>query len=324
MHEDSPPAPRESQIPDWSLHRLKVFWAVAHHLSFTRAAEELSIAQPAVSHHIRSLELDLGVELFERRHRRIALTDAGVILFETCGDVFARLRDSAEELAGIRGGTGGSIVIAADSTVGTYVIPHALSSFHRAYPNVDIALQVDNRGGVIRRLREWQCELAVMASPPSDLDCEIEPFLLDRLVVVGPPDHPLAHEPLISISRLAEERFLIREQGSGTREATLRLFEQAGRRLHPAMELGSGEAIQQAVSAGLGIAVVSRWTVDLEVEAGRLVVFRAEGFPLERRWSIVRLRERRATTATRHCHDFLAQWALTAEPRAWQGPMSPV
>src|SRR5450759_4323479 len=99
MHEESSPAPHESQIPDWSLHRLKVFWAVAHNLSFTKAAEELAIAQPAVSHNIRALEDELGVELFERRHRRIALTASGRILFETCGDVFARLRASAEELA---------------------------------------------------------------------------------------------------------------------------------------------------------------------------------------------------------------------------------
>jgi DNA-binding transcriptional LysR family regulator len=150
-----------------------------------------------------------------------------------------------------------------------------------------------------------------MADPPGVIGVEVAPFTLDRLVAIAAPDHPLQGRHSISLSSLTGERFLLREAGSGTRAATERLFARAGIRLEPAMELGSTGAIKQAVAAGLGISVVSRWAIDLELQVGRLIVLDVVGLPIERRWSIVNLGARRLTPAAGVCRDFLEAHAAS-------------
>jgi DNA-binding transcriptional LysR family regulator len=289
----------------WNLHRLRLFHAVARLGSFTAAARELSIAQPAVSHQVKALETDLGAQLFSRRGRGIELTPAGQVLAETCSDVLHRLDEGARALAELRVGARGTVDIAADTTSGIYVVPAALGSFHRSHPGIDVTLHVENRNGVLRRLTERTCDLAVMADPPGTIGLEVAPFVIDRLVAIAAPDHPLGGQRSIDLTRLAAERFLLREAGSGTRAATERLFARAGIRLEPAMELGSTGAIKQAVAAGLGVSVVSRWAIDLELHAGRLTVLDVVGLPIERRWSIVHLGARRLTAAAGVCRTFL-------------------
>ncbi|HEX5149461.1 MAG TPA: LysR family transcriptional regulator, partial [Candidatus Limnocylindrales bacterium] len=166
---------RVPAAPDWNLHRLRLFRAVARSLSFTAAARELAIAQPAVSHQIRSLEEELGVQLFTRRGRSVALTDVGAVLLEAVDDVVHRLDDGARAMSEVRAGLRGSVDIAADTTSGIYVVPAALGAFHRARPTIDITLSVENRRGVIRRLTDRICDLAVMADPPREIDCELAP-----------------------------------------------------------------------------------------------------------------------------------------------------
>jgi DNA-binding transcriptional LysR family regulator len=302
-HASQPPGPI-----DWNLHRLRIFLAVATWRSFTEAGRELSIAQPAVSHQVKSLERQLGVRLFERRGRTVELTDVGQVLLETARDVVHRLDDGARAMAEVGAGLRGSVAIAADTTSGIYVVPMALGAFHVERPAIEITLHVENRRGVIRRLTDRECDLAVMADPPRDLDCDVVPFVVDRLVVVAAPTHPLAGRARIDDRTLTDERFLVREPGSGTRGATERFFARAGRPLSVGMELGSTGAIKQAVAAGLGIAVVSRWAIDLELGAGRLVVLDAVGFPIERRWSIVDLRDRRRSTAAGLLRSFLTTY----------------
>lgn len=297
----------------WNLHRLRIFWAVARHLSVTRAAHELAIAQPAVSQQVKALEAELGAALFQRRGRGIELTDAGRLLSEVCADVFHSLDEGGRMLAELDAGSRGSVRIAADTTSGIYVVPGALGAFHRAHPAVEVTLHVENRSGVLRRLTERTCDLAVMATPPEEIGVEVEPFLWDRLVVIAAPDHPLAGRCEIGIATLAGERFLVREPGSGTRAATERVFARAGRRLQAVMELGSSGAIKQAVAAGLGVAVISRWAIELELQLGRLVVLDALGFPLERRWSLVNLRSRRLSAAALLCRRFLAEYAAAQD-----------
>ncbi len=296
---------RDSRPVHWNLHRLRLFLTVARLGSYTAAARELSIAQPAVSHQVKALEGELGTRLFDRRGRGIELTSAGHALMETCNDVFHRLDEGARALAELSVGTRGAVDIAADTTSGIYVVPAALGSFHRSHPGIDITLHVENRNGVLRRLTERTCDLAVMADPPGAIGVEVAPFTLDRLVAIAAPDHPLRGQRSISLTTLTEERFLLREVGSGTRAATERLFGRAGLRLEPAMELGSTGAIKQAVAAGLGISVVSRWAIDLELQVGRLTVLNVVGLPIERRWSIVNLGARRLTAAAGVCRDFL-------------------
>jgi DNA-binding transcriptional LysR family regulator len=298
----------------WNLHRLRIFRAVARGLSFTAAARELAIAQPAVSHQVRALEDELGVRLFERHGRTISLTEQGTSLLATADDVIARLEDGARALVEIETGERGSVDIAADTTSGIYVVPAALGALHRARPALEITLHVENRQGIIRRLMERTCDLAVMADPPARVGCDVAPFLLDRLVVIAAPDHPLVGRPGLHVETLARERFLVREPGSGTRAATERFFARASRPVPPGMELGSTGAIKQAVAAGLGLAVVSRWAIDLELRVGRLAILDVAGFPLERRWSIVNLQARRLSPAAKLAREFLTGYARRPRP----------
>jgi DNA-binding transcriptional LysR family regulator len=297
----------------WNLHRLRLFGTVARLGSYTAAARELSIAQPAISHQVKALEADLGAALFDRHGRGIELTAAGRVLLETCTDVFHRLDEGARALAELSAGARGSVDLAADTTSGIYVVPAALGQFHRLRPGIDVTLHVENRNGVLRRITDRTCDLAVMADPPGAIDLEVTPFRFDRLVAIASPDHRLRAERSISLATLAGERFLSREVGSGTRAATERLFARAGLRLDPAMELGSTGAIKQAVAAGLGVSIVSRWAIDLELQVGRLVVLEVAGLPIERQWSIVNLRARRLTAAAAACRGFLESHALAPE-----------
>lgn len=302
-------------VADWNLHRLRLFRAVARSLSFTAAARELAIAQPAVSHQIRSLEEELGVQLFVRHGRSVTLTDVGEVLLETVDEVVHRLDDGARAMSEVRAGLRGSVDITADTTSGIYVVPAALGAFHRARPAIDITLRVENRRGVLRSLTDRTCDLAVMADPPREIDCEVAPFLLDRLVVIAALDHPLAGRRAVAAEELAGERFLVREPGSGTRSATERFFfSRIGRPVDPTMELGSTGAIKQAVAAGLGVAVVSRWAIDLELTVGRLAILNVAGFPIERGWSIVNLRARHLSAAASQARAFLAEYAATLPP----------
>jgi DNA-binding transcriptional LysR family regulator len=314
MQDRASRGPEGLRAVDWNLHRLRLFRAVARSLSFTAAARELAIAQPAVSHQIRSLEEELGVQLFARRGRSVTLTDVGEVLLETVDDVVHRLDDGARAMTEVRAGLRGSVEIAADTTSGIYVVPRALGAFHRARPAIDITLRVENRRGVLRRLTDRFCDLAVMADPPGEIDCDVAPFLLDRLVVIAALDHPLAGRPGVTAEALAGERWLVREPGSGTRAATERFFARTRRSVAPAMELGSTGAIKQAVAAGLGVAVVSRWAIDMELTLGRLVILDVTGLPIERGWSVVNLRTRHLSAAARKARDFLTEYAATMPP----------
>jgi len=298
-----------SASPHWNLHRLRIFRAVARGLSFTAAARELAIAQPAVSHQVRALEDELGVRLFERHGRTISLTEQGASLLATTDDVIARLDDGVRAMVQIGTGERGSVDIAADTTSGIYVVPAALGALHRARPALEITLHVENRRGVLRRLTERTCDLAVMADPPARVGCDVAPFLLDRLVVIAAPDHVLVGRVGIDVETLARERFLVREPGSGTRAATERFFARGSRAVPPGMELGSTGAIKQAVAAGLGLAVVSRWAIDLELRLGRLAILDVSAFPLERRWSLVNLRSRHLSPAANLTRAFLTEYA---------------
>jgi DNA-binding transcriptional LysR family regulator len=302
------------RVVRWNLHWLRLFLTVARLGSYTAAARELSIAQPAISHQVKSLEAELGVQLFDRRGRHIELTAAGVTLLDACIDVFHRLDEGARAIAELSAGASGTVEIAADTTSGIYVVPATLGLFHRSHPGIDVKLHVENRTGVLRRLTERTCDLAVMADPPGAIGLDVARFSLDRLVAIAAPDHPLRSRRSTSLSTLAGERFLSREVGSGTRAATERLFARAGVRFEPAMELGSTGAIKQAVTAGLGISVVSRWSIELELQAHRLVVLDVAGLPIERRWSIVNLTARRLSAAAAACRSFLEAHAEAAGP----------
>ncbi|MBK1725802.1 LysR family transcriptional regulator [Halorhodospira neutriphila] len=300
-----------------TLRQLKVFESVARHLSFTRAAEELYLTQPAVSMQIKQLEQQIGLPLFEQIGKRIYLTEAGEEVRRYAQRISAELRELGDGLEALRGLNSGRLRLTVASTA-NYFATDLLANFSRRQPGITFQLEVTNREGVIRRIQDNEMDLAIMGKPPEALDVAAEAFMPNPLVVIASPEHPLADGAPIPLERLQDELFVLREKGSGTRNAVERFLEQRGLRLHGGLEMSSNEAIKQSVQAGLGLGVVSIHTVALELELGRLRVLNVEGFPLERHWYLVHRSGKRLSPAAQAFRRFI----LDEADAHWQTPAS--
>ena len=287
-----------------TLRQLQIFEAVARLESFTAAARELNLTQPTVSMQVGKLAEELGLELLEQVGRRVRLTSDGRKVMQAAADILARTEELRELAQELKGEVRGDLRIAT-VTSAAYFLPHILGSFLKRYPRVEPFLSVTNRARVIELLRTGEDDLIIMGRAPQELDVVAHPFLDNELVVIAPPGHPLQHERGIPLARLAEERFLGRERGSGTRLAVDSLFAEHGLSVRPTMELGSAEAIKQAVLAGLGISVLPRQTVQREAEAGHLAILDVEHFPLVRQWFAVHLKQRRLSLVAQRFLDYL-------------------
>lgn len=284
-----------SRLERLTIRQLRVFCAVARLLSYTRAARELGCQQPTVSAHVAELEKITQLILLEQWGKRLTLTSEGRELYVHAQQVVAAADEAWQAMAQLRGVALAEQVplrIAADTMVGTYVLPRILGAFHRRQPEVVLHLQVANRADVRSRLLAGEADLVIAGRPPAVEGLIAEPFLANPLVAVAAAEHPLAGQRAISLARLADEVFLLREVGSGTRAAVEELFEVAGISLKTEMVLGHIEAIKQAVAAGLGVSVLSKAAVQREVACGTLAILDVEQFPLQRRWYIARLAER--------------------------------
>jgi LysR family transcriptional regulator, low CO2-responsive transcriptional regulator len=244
-------------VQNATLHQLKVFAAVASHNSFTRAAEELFLTQPTVSMQVKQLAKTVGLPLFEQVGKKLYLTEAGKELYATCQDIFERLDRFEIAIADIKGLKQGTLRIAVVTTA-KYVIPRILGPFCQRYPGIDISLTVTNHQRLVDSLTANQHDLYILSQPPEDIDVTVVPFLENPLVVLAARNHPLAQEKNIPIARLAEETFIMREPGSGTRKALQQMFEAHNVPLKAKLDLGSNETIKQAVAGGLGISVLSK------------------------------------------------------------------
>ena len=271
---------------DITLQQLRVFEAVAHHRSFTKAAEAVHLTQPAVSIAIRRMEETVGIPLFERIGKKVYLSRAGEALAEQIRVIHREIDNLGSLVSSLQGGVQGPLCIAGVTTC-KYFMPHLLGAFVRLYPGVRPSLTVTNRARVLHRLAENQDDLVIMGQVSEGLPVEAFPFLDNSLVVVGWPTHPLAGRRNLALRALLQERFLSREAGSGTRAAVDQAFRRERTEIEPYMELGSSEAIKQAVIAGLGISVLSARNVRPEVEQGRLRILDVAGFPLRRHWYAV-------------------------------------
>lgn len=297
-----------------SLRKLRVFEAVARHLSYTRAAEEFHLSQPAVSMQVRQLEDAVGLPLFERLGKRILLTDAGQEVLHYSQAINRSLREMNEVLESLKGVSQGRLQIAVASTV-NYFAPRLLAVFQQRYPGIGLRLDVTNRENLVHLLDSNTVDLVLMGLPPSDIEVESEAFLDNPLVVIAPPDHPLAGARKIPLTRLAEEHFVMRETGSGTRQAMERFFSERGLTIRHGMQMTRNEAVKQAVRSGLGLGVVSLHTIELELETRRLVTLDVEGFPDCRQWYLVYRRGKRLSPAASAFRDFvMAEAAGIAVP----------
>ena len=291
-----------------TLRQLKVFESVARHLNYTRAAEELFLTQPAVSMQVKQLEESLGVALFEQLGKRIHLTEAGREVLGYARTVTQQLDELEGVLNHIKGLSGGKLRISV-ATTANYFIPTLLGTFSRRYPEVTISLDVTNRETLLQQLTENTVDLVIMGQPPSSLDADADAFMENPLVIVAPPDHPLAREKKIPLARLQEETFLVREPGSGTRIAMERFFAEREMHLKTGMEVGSNEAIKQSVQAGLGLGLLSRATIEQELTLKRLVVLDVAEFPIMRHWYLVHRRGKRLSDAAEAFRQFMLKEA---------------
>jgi DNA-binding transcriptional LysR family regulator len=269
-----------------TLHQLKVFEIVARHGSFTRAAEELFTTQPTVSMQVKQLTKAVGLPLFEQVGKRIYLTDAGRELLATCREIFRSLAEFEMTVADLKGLKQGRLRLGAVSTT-KYFVPRMLGPFCKLYPGIDVEYKVTNHEHILARLSENLDDLYILSQLPEGMDIRYYPFLENPLVVLAPVDHPLAGEKNIPLQRLGGEPFIMREPGSGTRSSVQKVFEEHGVKVKVRLELGSNEAIKQAIAAGLGISVLSRHTLGLSGITSELAILDVEGFPIRRQWYVV-------------------------------------
>jgi DNA-binding transcriptional LysR family regulator len=287
-----------------TLRQLKVFASVARHLSFTRAAEELHLTQPAVSMQVKQLEGQLDSALFEQLGKKIYLTEAGEEVYHYSRLIAQQLDELETVLANIKGLAHGKLRISV-ATTANYFAPHLLAAFCQRYPGVNVILNVTNRQTLLHQLSENEVDMVVMGQPPAGMELEADAFMDNPLVTIAPPDHPLAGKKRIPLKKLEEEVFLVRETGSGTRIAMQRFFDKHGITITTSMEVSSDEAIKQSVQAGLGLGMMSQDAVQLELSMGKLAILDIEEFPLMRHWYLVHRKGKRLSAIAQAFKEFL-------------------
>lgn len=289
-----------------TLRQLEIFEAVARMQSVSRAAEHLHLTQPGVSLQMKSLVEAVGQPLTEPVGRGIRLTQAGRDLAETCRElaaIWSRYEARLDDVEALRHGRLRVAVV----TTAKYFLPKALGQFVKAHPGIEVELEVQNRQGVLARLKERLDDMCVMSAPPSDEDIEAQPFLDNPLVVIAPRGYRAQGSTL---KELAQERFLLREPGSGTRMAIDEHLTRERVSLPHRMTVGSNEAIKYAVAGGLGLAILSRRSLS-EDDLAEIKVLEVRGFPIERAWFVVRWRDQHVSAAAEAFHRYLLEYAAT-------------
>jgi len=285
------------------LPQLRAFEASARLGSFTRAAEELHMAQATASVQIKKLSETVGLPLFEQVGKRIHLTEAGQRVYAGCSELFRALSNMEQALTGMRGVASGRLRLAVPSTA-KHFASRLLGAFVQHNPGIQASLQIQDRLALVERLENDEDDLYMFVEPPGGREVVAQAVVPNPLVVLACGDHPLAGEKEIPFARLANEPFLMREPGSGTRMITLRLFARHGIVPKIRMELSSDEAIREAILAGLGVSILPRYTLGLDPVLTKLVCLDVEGFPLESHWHFVYPVGKRLSVAARAFMDF--------------------
>lgn len=287
-----------------SFRQLQIFDAINRQGSFTRAADELFLTQPTISAQIKKLEQGIGIPLFEHIGKQVHLTTAGKVLKEHTRQILETMENLESEIADLQGLKTGVLRLAVVTTA-KYFVPGELGRFCEKYPGVDVELSVTNRERLLERMAENLDDLYIMARPPKSDDVEFEAYMENPLVVLAPQDHPLAGKKNIDPTLLAKERMIMRERGSGTRTAVEEFFSERDIVLNTGMELGSNEAIKQAVAANLGISVLSRHTLTQGGVNKKIAILDVEGFPITWHWHVGYLKGKRLPIIAQTYLDFI-------------------
>ncbi len=286
-----------------TLHQLRVFETTARLASFTKAAEELNITQPTVSSQTKQLTKFIGLPLFEQIGKQLYLTDAGKELLNTCRQVFSSLDNFEMKIADFKGTKEGKLRLSVITTA-TYFIPRLLGSFCQQYPSIDVSLQVTNHLQMRTRMQKNEDDLYILSQPPQDIVLKSKPFIENPLVVVAKKDHALANQEQIPLVDLQPYPFIMRESGSGTRQAVEDLFKDNNIDIKVRLELGSNEAIKQAIAGDLGISVLSKHTLTSPWHHD-LTILDVEHFPIPRHWYLTYLADKQLSIIAQTFLDFL-------------------
>ncbi len=287
-----------------TFRQLRLLEAVARNSSFTRASKELHLTQPAVSTQIKQLEEEVGMALFEQIGKKIFLTEAGKEMYAFSRNIAQQFRDIESVIDDMKGVKRGSLALTVTST-GKYFAPYLLAAFINRYPGTQVNLSITNREKVVQQLHENIPDMVIMGTPPENMELEAQAFMQNPLVIIAPPDHPLVGHSRVPLSRLVEEDFILREQGSGTRNATERFFQQRDIKLKSPMEMTRNEAIKHAVMAGLGLGIVSLHTLEFELALDRIAILSVEGFPIMKEWYLVYRSGKRVSPIAQAFHEFV-------------------
>ncbi len=298
-----------------SIRQLQVFESVARHLNHSRAAAELYLSQPAVSMQIKQAEAAVGLPLFEQVGKKLHLTTAGDELLRYARSMLQLMREMETAFDEMKGLERGHLNISVVSTA-NYFMPQLLAKFIQAHPKIQVSLSVANRDAVIKQLAENIADLAIMGQPPEGAEMRAEAFMQNPLVVIAAPSHALARAKKIQPKQLATETFLLREQGSGTRGVVERFFTSHKLALPKHMTMDTNEAIKQSVQAGMGIGIISRHGIDMELETKRLVMLDVDHFPIVRHWYIVQRKDKRPSLAAQEFERFLLKESQGAAPKS--------
>jgi len=290
--------------------RLQVFHTVARLLSFTKAAQVLHMTQPAVTFQVRQLEEHFNTRLFDRTHNCVTLTDAGSSVLgyaERIFEIYAELEAGIKDITGEMGDT---LTLGASTTVAEYMLPALLGRFKTEFPDISLSLKVSNTEAVVAMVENNAIDLAFVEAPVSPKHLIVETCLMDQLVAVMNPGHPLASLDRVTAEHLQQYPFICREEGSGTREVIIEYLLQNGGSpdcLNVSLELGSPESIKGAVEAGMGISVLSKSTISKELALETLSCVTLEP-PLERPFSFVRQKQKFRQRATEELLEFARQY----------------
>ncbi len=290
-----------------TLKQLRAVACIATEGKIVSAAKHLGLTAPAVTLQVQALEEELGMALFDRLSGGMRPTAAGLAVIEVARAIDEQLLLLSDRIGALKGLTQGHLRLGVVSTA-KYFAPRIIAAFGREHPGLEIDLKVGNRAEIIQALDAHAVDIALMGRPPKDVPVRAQVFGDHPLVIVAPPEHPLVGKREVSCERIATEKFLVREPGSGTRISLEIFFSRVAAKLdNIGVEMGSNETIKQAVMAGLGVAFISAHTIEAEVQSGRLVILDVEGTPIRRQWFAVARADRNETPVMAAFSAFLAK-----------------
>ena len=294
-----------------TFRQLRLFMALAETGSVSAAARMVHVTQPTASMGLKEITDAIGVPLYEVVARKIHLTQMGHELAKTARAISGEWEAFEQQVDGVKGLTRGKLKVAVVSTA-KYFIPRILGTFCAKYPQIDIALEILNRDGVVSRLEENLDDLYIMSQPPVHLDIEDEVFMPNPLVLVASKAHPLANKKNLEIALLKGDKFIFREKGSGTRMTADAHFKRLKFKPDVRLELGSNEAIKQAVIGGLGVAVLSQYSLGDKADQEEVAILKCKEFPIESSWHIVSPKGKKlspiATIFKKHLSEQSKEW----------------